>query len=207
MRAATNVLLVFVTTLVCMTSASIYAATASASATERCRALPTEDERFACMEDALRAAQAALSGERTATTSVDSAPAPISRPPSPAATSPATEIVLPAIVTSRASASANQSGAAGPQGLGAEQLRGGRPERGEEPRARAMVVGFREYVPGLLEIELDNGQVWRQISGDAARVRLTSTEPQAVEMWSSWAGGYRMRLVDSERTLRVERLR
>ncbi|MCP5145636.1 MAG: hypothetical protein H6978_12585 [Gammaproteobacteria bacterium] len=70
-----------------------------------------------------------------------------------------------------------------------------------------MVVGFREYVPGLLEIELDNGQVWRQISGDAARVRLTSTEPQAVEMWSSWAGGYRMRLVDSERTLRVERLR
>jgi hypothetical protein len=105
-------------------------------------------------------------------------------------------------------ASDDSEASAQDQELGADQIgdRNGLFKRDEE-RVRATIVSFREYLPGLLQFDLDNGQVWRQIDADRQRVRLRSREPLEVEMWASWAGGYRMHLVDMDRTLLVERLR
>lgn len=90
--------------------------------------------------------------------------------------------------------------------LGAEQV----DEHEEEtPAVRATVVDFRFVGYRRLLAQLDNGQVWQQIEGDRVSVQrgLRGEESFEVEMWATRLGGYRMRIVALDRTIRVERLR
>jgi hypothetical protein len=64
------------------------------------------------------------------------------------------------------------------------------------------IIGYRS-----LELHLDNGQVWRQLSADTQRIRLPDGRPLPVEVWQSRLGGYQMRIHDIDRTIRVERVR
>lgn len=75
----------------------------------------------------------------------------------------------------------------------------------ESLRMSGRVVSSREVPYRRLEVELDNGQVWRQIQGDNQRIRIPDAE-LSVEIWESRLGGYQMRLHELGRTLRVERL-
>lgn len=98
----------------------------------------------------------------------------------------------------------------GPE-LGAEQAarRTGTaaPQAVEEERIVATVALAERVHPNRLQVHLDNGQIWRQIQGDVQRVDLSSREAVSAEIWRSGFGGYRMRLPEVRRVLKVERIR
>ncbi|MDH4073473.1 MAG: hypothetical protein OEV41_10265 [Gammaproteobacteria bacterium] len=70
-----------------------------------------------------------------------------------------------------------------------------------------MVSGYRTVPYERLVIELDNGQVWRQIKGDTQRIRVDLSRNQTVDITESSLGGYQLRLNEIRRTIRVERIR
>ena len=54
---------------------------------------------------------------------------------------------------------------------------------------------------------LENGQVWRQIKGDTQQVRVDLERNQTVDIEESSLGGYKLRLNEMRRTIRVERVK
>lgn len=167
-------------------------AVAQSSAAERCRALPTEQERFACMEEALAAAEAALREAQE-----------------PESDRGFLGLGIGGRGSDLSGPQASDSPAA--QELGAEQvaaLTGERDAQEQEERQRvhATVVAFRERVPGQLMFELDNGQIWRQTDGDTQRLRLSRGATPEVEMWATRLGGYRMHFLEMDRVLMVQRM-
>lgn len=96
-----------------------------------------------------------------------------------------------------------------PTGLGSERLIT-QQNRGNEPdpeRESAHVVGFSNNSFGMLQVTLDNGQVWRQKRGDTQRVRLEGGVAIPVELWATRFGGFRLQLINENRILPVERVR
>lgn len=70
------------------------------------------------------------------------------------------------------------------------------------------MVDFRFVGYRRLMVQLENGQIWRQIDGDRTSVErgLRDAGSFEVEMWATGLGGYRMRILPLEKTIRVERL-
>ena len=93
--------------------------------------------------------------------------------------------------------------------LGAEQVAKREDIDKEQVRVSASIVQHQLVGTGRLRLTLDNGQVWQQTGDDDDRIarRLRGREQIPVEMWQSRSGGYRMYLVDLDRTLRVRRIR
>jgi hypothetical protein len=77
----------------------------------------------------------------------------------------------------------------------------------EEERFAARIISAVQGRPNRLTVSLDNGQVWRQLQSDTQVVELSDKQQISAEIWRSGFGGYRMRLLDMGRVLRVERLR
>lgn len=103
------------------------------------------------------------------------------------------------------------SAAPPPVEMGAEQVaeRQGirsRAESSSRESVHAAIVSAQEPIPGRMVLELDNGQVWRQLDGDARGLHFASG-PAQVEITRSRLGGYRMTLLEQRQMLRVERLR
>jgi hypothetical protein len=97
--------------------------------------------------------------------------------------------------------------------MGAEQVAargdgsGADSSRPAEPRMTAAVVAS-EIVPyKRLQVELDNGQVWRQVQSDESWDDARYGVPASVEIWPSRFGGYRMLIAEHDLRLRVERVR
>ncbi len=63
-------------------------------------------------------------------------------------------------------------------------------------------VGYRQ-----LQVHLENGQVWRQIRGDVQEIRVSVERNPTVDITESTLGGYRLRLNEVRRTIRVQRIR
>ena len=137
-------------------------------------------EEVACLEEALARAQEALARAKSALQSGE----------------PSLEV---------------QAAASGMAELGVEQAarRTGAPapQSAEEQRIVATVALAERVHPNRLQVHLDNGQIWRQIQGDVQRVDLASREAVSAEIWRSGFGGYRMRLPEVRRVLKVERIR
>lgn len=98
------------------------------------------------------------------------------------------------------------------QELGAEQVRARtmtQEERlAELDTAENLRVASYSKVPfEKLVVELENGQVWRQIKGDVQKIRVDLKRNQTVTISESRFGGYRLRLNEMERTIRVQRIR
>ncbi len=207
-------------------------AQADVEAVERCRARPTDAERFACLEDHVLGAEAAAPTAEPPAPPLESvAPAaePVSAPAAPPAPPRADSAAAPAEPPRRRgllpslrlplvgggeddtrAAAVVDGDAAGADALGAEQVaaRAGEGGRAPETRYAFTIVSVGESYFGGLEVELDNGQVWRQQRDDGQRIVLREDDPMDVEIWrSDRFGGYRMRLVEQERTLRVQRMR
>lgn len=152
------------------------------STLERCASAPSSDARIVCLEQALAAAHGVDAGAPAPETPPAAVPEPTEpRPSAPAA----------------------------PAALGAEQIAArDRARRADDPeRMRAQItdhtiVGYR-----TLQVQLDNGQIWRQLSADTQRLRLPAEGELTVEIWASRYGGYQMRLEELRRTIRVERVR
>lgn len=167
------------------------------SSVDRCRTMPTDEERFACLENALAAAEAALGSESAPVNAVAPAPAGEDRDGG---------FRIPFL------GGGDEADAAAPgvaaTGLGEEQIsRTVQVAEGEEPRIPAEVVAYHERVPGQWQFELSNGEVWRQLSGDNTPLALYGRDPLAIELWESWIGGYRMRLIENNRIIQVQRVR
>ena len=69
------------------------------------------------------------------------------------------------------------------------------------------VAAYREVPYRRLVVELENGQVWRQINGDTQEIRVSLRRNQTVNISESSLGGYQLRLNEIRRTIRVERIR
>ena len=101
---------------------------------------------------------------------------------------------------------------AAPEGIGAEQVSLRNQTREEQEDALdkelGLVVAKYEWVPyERLVVTFENGQVWRQIKGDTTRIRTSLERNQTADITESGLGGYKLRLNEIRRTIRVERVR
>jgi hypothetical protein len=97
----------------------------------------------------------------------------------------------------------------GPESFGSEQLASveSRAQAREEDVLHASIIDFQELHRGRLVVALDNGQMWRQLDVDTRQIRLDQGESYPVEIRRSGFGGYRMKVGDNDRIMRVERIR
>jgi Zn-dependent M28 family amino/carboxypeptidase len=99
-----------------------------------------------------------------------------------------------------------------PVGIGAEQVIA-RNRTAEEindslQAAFGLRVAAYEAGPyGKLIITLENGQVWRQIKGDTQQIKVDLDRNQTVDITESPISGYKLRLNEMRRIIRVERVK
>ena len=176
-----------------MTNVTVAGADSPHPAVETCRTAVSDAERISCLEEALEKKverDADASRRAAATGNVQERAA---REPSRAAVNPAAE---PAPV----------------EGIGADQVRLRKQSAADieaslESASGLRVARYREVPYRRLQIELENGQVWRQIAGDTQRLRVDLERNQTVDIDESRISGYKLRLNEIKRTIRVERIR
>lgn len=181
-----------------------------ADAIERCAIETDPAKRIVCLEAALRGAPVA----QTPVTSTEEIIAPEVAEPTPmtSVTVTRTETTPPSIMAEEPSAPSAPM-TAEPE-LGAEQVAARTANRQNTPSAEAekrvfQVTATRTVPYEKLEVSLSNGQVWRQIKGDNQKIRIPRKYRDSlnVEIWSAPLSGYKMRLTELKRTIRVERLK
>lgn len=97
-------------------------------------------------------------------------------------------------------------------GIGADQVIARTQTREEMLASLEKAEGLRvvsyDIVPFMrLVVTLENGQVWRQIKGDTQQIRVDLKRNQTVNINESSVGGYKLRLNEMRRAIRVERIR
>jgi len=212
-------------------------AQAGDAAIAACADIEDQSIRIECLEAAIRVLTADEASEVTGTGSTGSPSAAGEPRDSPAAGPGADpQVSVPAPVAGEARvageaektpaerpaerpASAQDTEPAGTEGqaqpvsqLGADQVRA-RSESREERLARlqsasGLRVADYSTVPfRRLQVELENGQIWRQIQGDTQRIRVSLNRNQTVDIEESALGGFKLRLNEIKRTIRVQRIR
>ena len=94
--------------------------------------------------------------------------------------------------------------------LGREQV--ARPDGAPRPASEPEVLtdrisDFRADRSGALIMQLENGQIWRQVENVGLPLRLDEGEQVPVEITRSGFGGYRMHFPAMNRTISVSRIR
>lgn len=178
----------------------------------RCAAHEDRDARITCLEAALEAGApaggegaTAVAAEPSGAGDDEAAPAPLS----------GKRDAVPATVPDAVGTADRQTTDAAadrePERVGLDALGLERVEEGANEGARytATVVAFDVVGYRRLLVELENGQVWRQIDGDRRDVSrgLRGEETFEVELWQTGLGGYRMKIGPLDRTIRVDRVR
>lgn len=176
---------------------------AQQSAVDRCREAPSDHARIACLERALAGEEAARAGVKA-----PPAPAPDPVPQPMHDREPAPESApVPSLPPEAQSGDEDA-----PTGIGAEQVRA-RNETGAEREARLesatglRVAAYHEVPYQRLQVELENGQIWRQIKGDTQAIRVDLDRNRTVDIEESTLGGYKLHLNEMRRTIRVERVK
>ena len=200
-RSAPTVLLL----ILCTTSVM-----AQQTVIEHCRNTSSDADRIACLEAALLGKEFAVESK---------SPAQIDPPSIELGAGPSDDPVDVAIVETAMIKDAPVESAEpppvvddAPAGIGAEQViiqTQTRDER-EESLEKAMglsVAGYHHVHYERLVVTLENGQVWRQIKGDTSQIRVSLDRNQTVDINESGLGGYKLRLNEIRRTVRVERIR
>jgi len=178
-----------------------HGAAAQQEAVARCRAMPNDAERIACLEAALTAAEPERGGlripipflggdddEEARDTAPPAAPAPSASPASVAA---------PAGTAMGAEQVAVREGTFDDAPAGDD----------DDLRLDAEIAIAQTDGRGLLVVQLDNGQVWRQTENETLPVRVDIEQPQPVRITESGFGGYRMYLATPDREIKVARVR
>lgn len=222
-RSVPTALLVAVTA-----AASSLAQTNGEAVLERCGQIDDAQGRIACLEAAVLALAGGSAPEADAATPTP-ATMPVD-PPAPVAASREPEAsVMPVSASSAGTAAprepadtvttarsddrpADVEPVAEEDSIGAEQVEALTRTRDEHlaglEEARGLrvekfeKVGFRQ-----LQVHLENGQVWRQIRGDVQDIRVTLERNPTVDIVESSIGGYRLKLNEIKRTIRVRRVR
>jgi len=158
---------------------------------EECARASSPEEELACLRAALAASREALRRAE---------PPP---PPAPPAQPQRREVAT--------APAAAPTAADRPPELGQEQVARAEPTGdGDENRAgtlKARVTDVREDQRGLLVMQLDNGQIWRQDDIVGGPIPLGESRQASVEITRSGFGGYRMRFPELGRRIAVSRLR
>lgn len=174
-------------------------AQAGVASEEECARASSPEEEVACLREALAASRRALAEANGA----EPLPPP-SQPAQPQGREVATAPAAP-------SAAPPRSAAAPSAELGREQVARAQPERERVPDSSeallAKVVDVRPDARGLLVMQLDNGQIWRQDESVGGPIRLGENQRVGVEITRSGFGGYRMRFPELGRRIVVSRLR
>lgn len=197
---------------------------AGQDAIEQCRQAAGDAERIACLEAALsRQSQVPEAPDTPPPGAAEDSvhvppdvPDPVVASDSKGGDSHARNAAKPALAADRTQENPDPQprfGSSKPAAadIGAEQLarRGGRDDE-MDPLASASdlaVVSF-DYVPyNRLQVTLENGQVWLQITGDTQHIRASLRKNRTVDIEESPLGGYKLRLNEMRRTIRVERVR
>jgi hypothetical protein len=157
-------------------------AVAQQAVLDHCRNTSSDTDRIACLEAALLGKEAMLESE----------------PEKVVAVAVATEVEpVPEAVA---------------VGIGADQVITRNETREESIErlevARGLVVASYDKVPyERMQVTLENGQVWRQIKGDTQQIRVDLKRNQTVDITESSLSGYKLRLNEMRRMIRVERVR
>ena len=170
-------------------------------AIERCRLQQDAAARIACLEAALAGDDAGAAVDTPVPDEPAPAPPPeiesaaaVESPPEPAKSPPE----VPKATPQPADATT----------IGAEQIKTRAEAEAELAYVSNLEVERYEHFPHMrLEVYLKNGQVWRQINGDTQEVRATLRKNQTVDIEESSLGGYKMRLNEMRRIIRVRRVR
>jgi hypothetical protein len=184
--------------LACSVLASL-PATGQTLPEDECARLDDPEAEITCLRAALAATRQAQQAPQPAV------------PATPGA-APANQAV-PAAAAAAAAVAAEQTAApsARPEpDLGSEQLaRATSVERVEEDQERLVstVSDFRTDRNGRLIMQLENGQIWRQVESVAVPVRFNAEDRVRVEITRSGFGGYRMSFPDLDRRISVSRER
>ncbi len=174
-------------------------AAAQQSAIDHCRAMASDAERIACLEEALMSGEGGE--EDGGGFRLPSIPFFGGDDDEAGETAPA----APAHV---------QSAAPEAEQFGAEQVavrnnesRQLEEEKGPEPALLSSITRAEEDPRGFLVVQLDNGQVWRQTEKVTFLLTPRRALRQGVEITRSGFGGYRMQLSETGREIKVERVR
>lgn len=168
-----------------------HSATAQQSVIDHCRNTSTDADRIACLEAALLGKEIEVAPTEATRSQID----PTSQ-----------EVPLAGVDVSVESREAEVVGIGADQVIARNQTQQERLDNLEE--ARGMSVASYGTVPvGRLLVRLENGQVWRQIKGDTQQVRVDLERNQTVDIEESSLGGYKLRLNEMRRTIRVERVK
>ena len=147
-----------------------------------CARLQSDKDRLACFDAATRAEATVTDAEATTTQ----------------ATTAETQAT-----TAEAQATTAEAQAAAE--VGQEQLEtvAEKKARNEDIEISAMVTEVSRNAYNLYSFHLDNGQIWQQTE----RARVNPPDPEfAVTITKGSVGGYRLRMADSNKLLRVKRL-
>ncbi|MEM9401069.1 MAG: hypothetical protein AAGA44_01135 [Pseudomonadota bacterium] len=198
-------------------------AAAQESVIERCKQTSSKDDRIACLEAALMiresvpsistgtppASEHAITGDLPAVEmTFKDTPADVSAAPGPEVTKPVNNIPEMSASSTEVEETTDEQ----PQGIGAEQVIARQQTQEERfaalQRAESLEVdSYRELAFGRLQITLRDGQVWEQIKGDTRKVRVDLRRNQTVTIQESSLGGYKLRLNEMRREIRVRRIR
>ena len=170
---------------------------------ERCRATSSDADRIACLEAAILAGAGhdgvtAIQPEPVPTVAAD--PAPPTEPAPAPAPEPEPELEPAAAPLSAATDDIGAEQVAA-RNRTAEQAAMALESAGDLAVERYETVGYQK-----LQVRLVNGQVWRQIPGDAQQIRVSVGRSPTVSISESALGGYRLRLDGIGRTIRVRRV-
>lgn len=192
---------------------------AGQDAIERCRQAAGDAERIACLEAALsgqsRVPEAPDAAEEREPVSPD-VPEPVAAAASRDRDDDARNDAEPAPGSNRTQVNPDprpRSGSGEPAAadIGAEQLARRRGRDGETnslASASDLAVASFDYVPyNRLQVTLENGQVWLQLTGDTQHIRASLRKNRTVDIEKSSLGGYKLRLNEMRRTIRVERVK
>ena len=167
---------------------------------DECARLEDPEAEIICLRAALAATRQAQPAE-VRPQPVETAPA-ISQSPSVRRGSEGT---LPATV----SPSERSAPVSTPE-LGREQVArpAGAPRPASDPEVLVdRISDFRADRNGALIMQLENGQIWRQVENIDLPLRLNEGEQTQVEITRSGFGGYRMHFPAMNRTISVSRIR
>lgn len=176
----------------------------ASSAIDRCASETDAAKRIACLEAALRGTPAVAEPVVAQSVITEATPAPTVTP---------TQTPTPTVAIVETPRKAEIEVATAPE-LGSEQVAARTATKQSTPTPEAIKQQFsvsstRKVPYEKLEVSLANGQVWRQIKGDNQKIRVPRKyrDGLTAEIWSAPVSGYKMRLTELKRTIRVERLK
>lgn len=199
---------IVLSTVIGLCAATAAWADQSAAIIERCKQTTADSDRIACLEAAIMM-QATGAAPEPPSTVLDAGAAEVFLEDAPVETDTA---AAENDDSEALNGNMKETGQPIATGIGAQQVIA-RQQTQEEmlaslERATNLKVSKYETVPyEKLQVTLENGQIWRQIKGDTQKINVSLRKNQTVDISESSISGYKLRLNEIRRTIRVQRIR